>query len=390
MTAIVRPRSIAAFAVFILATAGFLAPAAHAGTPTVTITAPGRDQILRVSSFPVSAEVTNVGKIRFGLTPVAAGAQAPLSRETTATSTARQVVSFNVSVEYNGKYRADVSADHEGGTLDINSPPTASASREFFVAAPPEPPLNVRAVVDPDSRGVTVSWNANTEKDLLFYVVKKAKGDGAYSPLATTNGPGDTSVADPSTAESGGEYRYQVVAVRRGQDADSGVTSDPSQPATATVPDPPGPPTTAGPDSSTPSTTPGGSTSSNTTGTTFPANSPGALKKSGTIDLSGFSAIQSQARRSAVRSTEPDPGFTETLPFGTTDTTRLLGDDEQASSGAGDDEEVRELGAEDANDSRQQSAAFLAAGLLATVLLMHLLWIKGEVQREPLEVLVPE
>lgn len=392
MTNRTRLRSLGACAVLVVATAGILPPPAQAGAPTVTITAPGRDQILRLmgGSVPVSAEVSNVGRVRFVLRPVAAGDQAPISREINASGTARQVVSFNVSVEYNGKYRAEVTADHEGGTLDINSEPTASASREFFVAAPPEVPGNVRAVVDSESRGVILSWNANTEKDLLFYVVKRAKGDGAYTPLATTEGPGETSIADPSTAESGGDYRYQVVAVRRGENADIGVTSDPSPPATASVPAPPGPPTTVGPGDTTQSTTPGGGTTpSNTTGTTFPANSPGALKKSGTLDLSGFSSIQNQARRPAVRSVAPDPGFTGTLPFASTNTTRLLDESEQSAAPV-DDPEVRELGAEDASNDRQKSAAFLAAGLLATVLLMHVLWLKGEVQREPLEVLVPE
>lgn len=397
MIARARLRTLGACVVIGLATAGFLIAPASAAEPSVTITAPGDQQRLSVDSFPVSAVVSNVGKIRFSLNPVDAGQQRPVNQEVTANGTSSQKVSFSVAVEYNGKYRAVVSADHvAGGPLpqsDINSSPTASASRDFFVAAPPSPPANVRTVVDRDSRNVTLNWNANTEKDLLFYVVQRSKGDGPYSSLGKTDGPGDTSIVDPSTAEAGGEFRYQVVAVRRGAIAGEGVNSDPSPAATATVPAPPGPTTTVPAN-----TTPGGGTGDTATGagggttaTTLSPNSPGALRTSGTLDLSGFSSIKSQARRAAPRSVEADPGFTETLPFDTTNTTRLVGDERgEAASAAAAGSGVRELGAQDASNDRQRSAAFLAAGLLATVLLMHLLWIKGEVQREPLEVLVPE
>jgi len=48
------------------------------------------------------------------------------------------------------------------------------------------------------------------------------------------------------------------------------------------------------------------------------------------------------------------------------------------------------LGSNEAQSDSRRSLALLAAGLLATVLAMHLLWVKGEVDREPLEVLTPE
>lgn len=414
MTILARPRALAACALFVVATAGFLAPPASAAPPSVIITRPGDAQVLTGSSFSVDAEVsmsdggTVVGKTKVTLAPLDSGSrQAPGSWEVAAEGE-RQRVSVPVSVEYNGKYRTTVTATGKDRTLlglgEDKELETTTARRDFFVAAPPATPTNVRPVIDKESRAVTLSWSANTEKDLLFYVVQRAKGDGAFSPLLKTDGPGDTSIVDPSTAEAGGEYRYQVVAVRRGATADEGVNSDPSPVAKASVPAPPGPATTV-PGGTTASTAPGGTTAGGTTpggtgsgpgattGTTLAPSSPGALKKSGTIDLSGFSAIQSQARRPTVRSAAPDTGFTEALPFDTSNTTRQLGEESAAEpegGAAGDEPEVRELGAEDASSERQRSAAFLAAGLLATVLLMHLLWIKGEVQREPLEAVMPE
>lgn len=399
-----RLRSLCACAMLILATGGLLAPSADAAPPSLLITRPGDGQVLRSANFAVDAEarMSNgvlVGKITVSVSPApdSVSQQATQNGEFSANGTAEQKVSFPVEMDYNGKYRATVRATGKDnprglGLIEDDELETTPAIRDFFVAAPPAPPANVRPVIDKESRAVTLSWSANAEKDMLFYLVQRAKGDGAFSPLGKTTGPGDTSIVDPSTAEAAGDYRYQVVAVRRGANEDEGVNSDPSPPATASVPGPAGPATTV-PGGTTGGTTPGeagtGGSPAGTTGTTLSPSSPGALKKSGTLDLSGFSAIQSQARRPAVRSEAPDPGFDEALPFGATDTTRLVDENEQAAA-PDEDSEVRELGAEDASNDRQQSAAFLAAGLLATVLLMHLLWIKGEVQREPLEALVPE
>lgn len=415
MTALNRLRVLAAGIILMVIGTGALAPAAFAVKPSLLITRPGDGQLITARGFAVDAEarMSNgvlVGKITVTVAPApeSVSKQAIQSGEFSTTGRdSEQKVSFPVQMEYNGKYRATVRATGRDnpsgpsgiGLIEDNELETETAIRDFFVVAPPAPPTNVRAVIDKESRAVTVSWAANTEKDMLFYMVQRAKGDGAFSILATTNGPGDTSIVDPSTAESAGEYRYQVVAVRRGSDANQGVNSDPSPAAKATVPGPPAPGTTV-PAGTTAGTTPGsdpgtagGSPPGATTGTTLSPNSPGALRSSGTLDLSGFTAIQRQARRPDTRSNEPDMGFTDTLPFGATNTTRLVGEDEQAgapSGGSGEDGEVRELGAEEASNDRQRSAGFLAAGLLATVLLMHLLWIKGEVQREPLEALVPE
>jgi hypothetical protein len=412
MTTLVRPRFLAGCAVFIMATAGFLAPPASAAAPSVTISPPGDQQLLPASAFAVEAEASMgdgvvVGKILLTLKSLDTGSkQAPQSGEIEANGRNRQQVSFPVQVDYNGKYQATVTATGRDNTLLLPDDKLESrtVTRDFFVDAPPAPPADVRPAIDPETRVVTVTWKPNAEKDLVGYFVQR---NGA-APIATA----ETSFTDASTANAGGTYTYKVQAVRRGATADQGRTSDPVT-ATANVPDPPGPPTTVaggttatttpGAGGTTATTAPGaagggtgtGSTPGGTTGTTLAASSPGALTKSGTIDLSGFSSIQSQARRPAPRVVERDPGFTSTLPFDTTNTTRLV-DGEQAGAAepgraaGGDDPEVRELGAEDASNNRQQSAAFLAAGLLATVLLMHLLWIKGEVQREPLEALVPE
>ncbi|MEO7836512.1 MAG: hypothetical protein ABIS21_02585 [Acidimicrobiales bacterium] len=341
--------------------------------------------------FSIVATVTHpdgntTGPISLTIAPL--GGQPPVSAPPAraANGQASQTVSFDVKeIGYNGEYEATVSASASQPGLELlggHGPLPGRATRGFVVAVPPVPPADVRTAIDPATRVVTLSWKPNPEKDLVGYLVQR-NGD-VPRPI------GVTTFTDTTTANAGGEYVYRVQAVRNGRTAESGLTSDPVT-ATATVPSPPGTDVTVPPGGAAAG---GTGTAGGTTGTTIASNKPGSLTTSGTIDLSGFTSIQSQARRAAPRVVENDPGFKGALPFNTTNTTRLVGDEQSAEAvgraAGGEDTEVRELGAAAAGNDRQQSAAFLAGGLLATVLLMHVLWIKGEVQREPLEVLVPE
>ncbi|MGH9179901.1 MAG: hypothetical protein ACRD0N_15300, partial [Acidimicrobiales bacterium] len=132
------------------------------------------------------------------------------------------------------------------------------------------------------------------------------------------------------------------------------------------------------------------------TGTTLPATSPGALTTSGSVDLKGFTSVQSQTARRAAplpRAIEPDTGFQATLPFADVPEVEEEGELEgggELGEVAADSPQFRELGAEDEGADRQRTMAFFAAGLLATVLLMHVLWVRSEVKRVPLEALEPE
>lgn len=401
MTARTRLRSIGACALLVLAAAGILAPPASAHPPTVSIR-PFADRQTS-DGFRIEATVRHDSGAITGpiaLTILSRDGQPQVAAPPTQGGNGgpEQTVSFDVGgIEYNGPYQARVTAKASRSSVlgidrEDHGPQEGAGTRDFLVLVPPRPPAQVQAAIDADSRMVTVTWKPNPEKDIVGYIVQRNGADAVAVR--------EPSFTDASTANAGGTYTYKVQAVRPGATPSQGLTSDPVT-VTANVPNPPGPATTVAGDTA--STVPGGGagdagaagaggTGGSTTGTTLSPNSPGALKKSGTIDLSGFSSIQSQARRPATRAPEVDPGFTNTLPFDTTDTTRLVGDEQagaaEADSAAGSG--ARELGAQDASNDRQRSAGFLAAGLLATVLLMHLLWIKGEVEREPLEVLAPE
>jgi len=73
----------------------------------------------------------------------------------------------------------------------------------------------------------------------------------------------------------------------------------------------------------------------------------------------------------------PDPGFNQSLPYGS-----------QAKPNGGTGNSAA-LGAPDTrlatSKERPTSLLFMAAGLLATVLLMHVLWVKSEVDRVALD-----
>jgi len=104
------------------------------------------------------------------------------------------------------------------------------------------------------------------------------------------------------------------------------------------------------------------------------------ITRSGTIDMSGFGQILGQTRApTAAPTPEPDPGFDATLPF-----QPKSGDDAEA----GPDQQAAgsDIHATDSSDLHR-SLSFLAAGFLATALFMHVLWLKGEVDRVPLEAL---
>jgi hypothetical protein len=79
---------------------------------------------------------------------------------------------------------------------------------------------------------------------------------------------------------------------------------------------------------------------------------------------------------------EDDPGFNELLPFGTG------GEETTQDGGVALPQGPSE--APDDGGGTTTTLLFVAAGLLATVLSAHVLWLKAQVDKMPLEALVPE
>lgn len=364
---------------------------AMAAPPTISYLSPGSGQFLDDGSVTISARVTINGTISDPVSLKVTSAR-PTITATTGAGASPHTVSFPVNLAYNGAYTATITAKgRPRSIIGLGPEETATASVEFVVAAPPARPTGVKTAVDAAARSVTVTWEENAEPDLIRYEVKRARGTSNDFSVVARPKAGETSITDATTAVAGGDYRYLVVAVRTGAPGGEDLSSDPSAvsaDAVAKVPDPPLPPTTVSAGA--------GAGAGSGTASPLPASSPGALATSGSVDLSGFNAVRNQARATGPRSLVlPDPGFQSTLPFASpdgegADDPEVTGDTGDLGELAADDLRYRELGDEAAGDDRTRTMAFFAGGLLATVLLMHVLWVKSEVRRVPLEALDPD
>jgi hypothetical protein len=179
-----------------------------------------------------------------------------------------------------------------------------------------------------------------------------------------------------------GGFSYEVVAHRytdstQAADKAGDITSTSS--AAAVTVEAPTTATTAG----------GGGTSGGSTGTgaggapatnSDPAAAAAAANQAGKVDLKGFAAMLDKARQTGkpqVAAEPPDPGFSETLPFKPAD----------QEPGSDSTQVIHQaLPSIHAKTTQRPALLFVAGSLLATVLFMHLVWLKSEVRRAgPLE-----
>ncbi|HET9442173.1 MAG TPA: hypothetical protein VFO65_02550, partial [Acidimicrobiales bacterium] len=137
---------------------------------------------------------------------------------------------------WNGPYTVRVVAKGETrlGAAQTSPP----LDRHFALAAPPLRPINVK-VAAAGTDGVTVTWAKNPEPDLVLYEVRRAGAGQPFAPVAQTTAALTTLTDKPGV----GDWRYVVVAIRRGADSETGVASAPSTEAGLSIV----PPTTAAP-----------------------------------------------------------------------------------------------------------------------------------------------
>jgi hypothetical protein len=279
---------------------------------------------------------------------------------------------------YNGVYHLHITATGRDGSIDASPNEQAVYDADFSVEAKPTAPSGLSAKANRD-RVVELKWTPNSEPDLIGYQVQRStSAKTTWTAVANT---ADAAYTDSGTADEGGTYRYRVVAVRQGAAANAGVASDPSETRSVDVASPPSTPSTTvngpggtggpigGPGGPGGSGGPGGRAGSGGTDT-----SP-ELARTGKVDLSGFAALLQQARRPDAKPQEADSGFKSTLPF-------KEGEDGEI----GEDGTALGVGIHEAGESEgsRQPIVFVAASLLVTVILMHLLWLKREVEKAPL------
>ncbi|HVE94689.1 MAG TPA: fibronectin type III domain-containing protein [Acidimicrobiales bacterium] len=389
------------------------APPALAQAPVVTITTPGEGATLAAPpAVAGTIEMRNGGTVTRASVTLASldghtteGATHNYERGGTAnspifTSGAVDAVqfSFTVSPRHNGAYTVTANGTGRDPAPDINGDETsANTVRRFNIEFPPVAPSGVSASIDAATRRVTVTWAANPEPDMVGYQVQRAYGTGSYREIGTTPAVAKPSfVDDLSDTEKfpAGQYRYRVIAIRRARtcanpasDAacNRGITSGASAFDDVTVRST----TTTTASSGTARTTTtvrgggdaGGSTGGGSTG-------GGSTRSGGTIsgvpggkvDLSDFGKLGGKGSTSYIPDRQDDGTFGE-LEYG-----ERPADDETES-----DPGVIEIGAPDVGPLKTSDdwVKFLGAGSLATAMLVHVLWFKGQVDNFPLEAVAP-
>ena len=180
------------------------------------------------------------------------------------------------------------------------------------MAVGPAAPGDLKAEPGGD-RNVVLSWQRNSEPDILYYRVSRKDGGGNFSHLGDVRQPasGRPGFTDTTTSRTpGGDFAYRVVAVRKGASGDdtTTLTSRASGEKSVTVAPPP---TTVAPGTPGAEIKPAG-TDTNIAG--YLAGQPGALPgpKPMFIDL-------------------PDTGFEGSLPFG-----QLPGEEDMSEPGEED------------------------------------------------------
>jgi hypothetical protein len=228
-------------------------------------------------------------------------------------------------IAVNGQYEIIVKAWEEGCLVgSCRQEPGDELKRSIVVSNPAVTPGNVHAGLEGGSHEPTVTWNRNPEPDIVKYVIEERFGAGGWVP-AGERGSGDTSFRRAALADAG-NYHFRVAALRadgRGGTLQSGWTEAPESVDFNAPPTegPGGPPPAPAegeplPDSfdGSPTTTTAprpGVRSETPRGTTI---SPNFSFPSG--NFSAPSAIPGIPGSPAIsRTAEPDPGFSQYLPY---------------------------------------------------------------------------
>ncbi|MGP8243116.1 MAG: fibronectin type III domain-containing protein [Bryobacteraceae bacterium] len=147
----------------------------------------------------------------------------PPSYETVATVTAPEWL--DTHVEFGTLYSYLVQTFEPLGNGKEAQSDLSEAVRITPEAPAPPAPQGLRAVPTPQS--IELSWNANPDAEIASYRIDRAEGDGPFAPVGQVEGV--PSYSDRAVRR-GVAYRYQVVAMGA-----NGKTSQPSQPASATI-----------------------------------------------------------------------------------------------------------------------------------------------------------
>lgn len=154
----------------------------------------------------------------------------------------------------NGEYSVKVVATAQAGS-------SAEATIRVKVDNAPAAPTGVAA--SQTDGVVQVSWNGNSESDLIGYRVERDSGSG-------WNSLGQTSSTTLSDSPGAGDHSYRVVALRNSPSSSGGKASSPSGAVSVNVPQPPPPSSDGGTGGGTGSKTGSGSGGNGAGGNSVP------------------------------------------------------------------------------------------------------------------------
>lgn len=365
-----------AAAIAAVAIIGMSAGPARATAAAIEVTTSGPDRDNPTNSPQASGTVTAIsGCLVDGITlTLTTPEQHPLPGALSIAGNGESTQSFSwaPSLPENGHFALRVEAVQRQSSPLADCSGTARVEADLWVEAQPASVVITRSTTDSKNRTVTIVFQRNNEADVIGYLVYRAHGSDEALPVygADQSPPGSklTFVDDLSEAE-GGSYSYSLTALRPSSDwyqsdrrrPPSSSPESTSSRATATMPPQPRPVTT---------TAPSGGTSGGA------AASGSSVRSVGRINFGAFASELNSAKRT-TSPTEFDPGFGERLPFKPkTSVERESGEFANAPGSQGEE--------------RPMGLLAFATGLLLLVVAGHMLWLRQEVARVPLEALVPE
>jgi hypothetical protein len=372
-------RALGGFAAAILlalAGVGFFPRPALAAAPNISFSPADNADLAEPVSITGNATMNNGGWVDSVKVTIAStqGHTVPAPDTTAGNESNNLPFSWKPPLAYNGSYTVTVEAvGRDGPVPRFDESELSTVTRTFTLNVAPVAPSGVKAVVNQTKRTITISWAQNPEPDIVGYGVYRQEGDALVERKIVT--PTQTSFTDELGSLPAGTYSYHVFAARSNATGDQVLVS---APATTTGKVTSAPPTTT--------TSTGGA--AGVTTTTAAGNKPPALATRGRTDLSGFAALLPSGGAKLPRASNapaPDTGFDENLPF---DPDARAED--EPTVGDGSDQALAEEPLSSSDDDQPSSLRFMAAGLLVTVVLMHLLWLREEVNRDPLPAIAPE
>ena len=309
------------------------APASALAQPTLTIGAPKPATVFSTTSVTISgtanftADSLYHGSIT-SLTVTASfeGHTVGSCQNSGSSSTCGPTSGWSLALsglDYNGPYTVaanDASSESLILTGVGTQTATNSASTSFSIAVKPAAPQHVTTTVNSDG-SVTLTWDRNTEPDLLGYLVTGGSVGSNGADVKQPSSGSTVSWTDTGTT-AGGSFNYEVTAIRPGADGKAGDALIASSGAvTASVPIP-APVTTLGGVTSLP-----GETTTTTVAQSTAPNLNAFLNQAAKAGISTapvlppvhLSIPKTQPLRLPVPVTSAGPPNTydPTLPFGT-------------------------------------------------------------------------